>query len=77
MRITVKVKPNSRINEFREIKNSPVANYFEAKVTVPPEKGRANQKVIELISKHFKVPKSNVTLISGSTYKEKVFEINI
>jgi hypothetical protein len=73
MRITVKVKPNSRINEFREISK----DYFEAKVTVPPEKGRANQKVIELISKYFKVPKSNITLISGEAFKVKVFVIGV
>lgn len=71
MRIKVKVKPNANKNELKEI--SP--GFFEARVTVPPEKGKANQKVIELLSKYFKVPKSKITLISGIAFKEKVFEI--
>ena len=72
MRIKVKVKPNANKNELKEI--SP--GFFEARVSVPPEKGKANQRVIELLAKHFKVPKSNISLISGLTFKEKVFEIN-
>ena len=71
MKIKVRVKPNASKNELIEI--SP--GYFEAKVSVPPEKGKANQKVIEMLAKHFKVPKSKIELLSGASYKEKIFEI--
>jgi uncharacterized protein (TIGR00251 family) len=71
VRIKVKVKPNSRSNEVIEISK----DNFEVKVSVPPEKGKANKKVIELLSKHFKIPKSRIALVSGELYKEKVFEI--
>lgn len=72
MRIKVKVRPNSRSNEVIEIgKDS-----YEVKVTVPPEKGKANKRVIELISKHLKIPKSKIAIISGELFKEKVIEIN-
>lgn len=73
MRIKVKVKPNANKNELTE--TSP--GFFEARVSVPPEKGKANQRVIELLAKHYKVPKSNIRLISGHTFREKVFEIEI
>ncbi len=71
MRIKVKVKPNSRSNEV--IENG--KDSYVVKVSVPPEKGKANKKVIELLSKHFKIPKSAISLVSGELYKEKVFEI--
>ena len=71
MRIKVKVKPNSNKNELKEI--SP--GFYEARVTVPPEKGKANKKVIELFSKYFKTPKSKINLISGRSCKEKLFNI--
>jgi uncharacterized protein YggU (UPF0235/DUF167 family) len=45
------------------------------KVTAVPEKGKANTKVIELISEYFKVPKSKINILSGITYKEKLIEI--
>ncbi len=72
MRIKAKVKPNSRKNELKEIE----PNYFEIKVTAPAEKGKANEKVIELLAKHFKVPKSRIEIISGAAYREKVILIN-
>jgi uncharacterized protein (TIGR00251 family) len=71
MHIKVKVKRNSRKNELKEVQK----DYFEIKVTAPPEKGKANEKVIELISKHFKVPKSRIEIISGAAYREKVISI--
>ncbi len=73
MRIKVRVKPNARTNELKEAE----PNYFTAKVTSPPEKGKANEKVIELLSKHFKIPKSRINLVSGAAYKEKLFDINL
>lgn len=70
-RIKVKVKTRSSKNELKQISE----NSFEAKVTAMPEKGKANKKVIELIAEHFKTAKSNVVLISGESYREKVFKV--
>jgi uncharacterized protein len=72
LKIRVKVKPNARENCVNELEN----DYFEVKVSVPPEKSKANKRVIELIAKHYKIPKSKVTLISGETYHEKVLNIS-
>ncbi|MGA2668690.1 MAG: DUF167 domain-containing protein [Ignavibacteria bacterium] len=71
MRINVKVKPSAGRNEIKKIDET----HFEVKVTVPPEKGKANQRTIEMLAKYFKVPKSKINLIRGETYKEKVFEL--
>lgn len=71
MKIKVKAKPNSRKNEVTMLGD----DYYEVKVTVLPEKGKANEKIRELLAKYLNIPKSKITLISGETYKEKVFEI--
>ncbi len=71
MRIKVKVKPNAKKEEIKEIEQ----NYFEIRVTVVPEKGKANKKVIEVLSKYLKVPKSRIKLVKGETSREKIFEI--
>ncbi|RMA97612.1 DUF167 domain-containing protein [Hydrogenothermus marinus] len=71
MKIRIKVKPNAKKEEIKKIED----DYFEIRVTVVPEKGKANKKVIEILSKYFKVPKSNITLLKGETSKEKLFEI--
>jgi len=72
MRIHVKVKPNAGRNEVKKISE----DFYEVKVSVPPEKGKANERVIELLSKHFRVPKSGINLIMGQKNKEKIIEIS-
>ncbi|MBE2227900.1 MAG: DUF167 domain-containing protein [Ignavibacteria bacterium] len=72
MKITAKVKPNSRENTVKLLDSG----IYEVKVSVSPEKGKANKKVIELLSAFLKIPKSKITLLSGETYKEKIFEIS-
>lgn len=71
MRIKVKVKPNAGRNEIKRISE----DYFEVKVSVTPEKGKANVRVIELLSKYFRVPKSSILITSGLKSKEKMIEI--
>lgn len=71
MKIRVKVKPNSRMESIKRVE----ADYYEIKVTVPPEKGKANKRVIEILSKHLKIPKTRISIIKGETGREKLLEI--
>lgn len=73
MIIRVKVKPNAKKDEVKQLES----DYFEVRVTVPPEKGKANSRVIELLSKYLKIPKSKIKLKKGEKSREKVFEISI
>ena len=41
-----------------------------------PVEGRANEAIAKLLAEHFKLPRSQVRLISGATSKRKVFEVN-
>jgi uncharacterized protein len=40
-------------------------------VNQPPDKGRANEAVLELLSKALRIPKSNVTILRGHTSRQK------
>jgi len=40
-----------------------------------PEKGKANDRVVKLLAKHFKVAKSQVRLKRGLTSRNKIVEI--
>ncbi len=44
---------------------------LKIKVTAIPEKGKANQAVIKLLSKYLGIPKSAMTITSGETSKLK------
>ncbi len=70
-KIFVKVKPKSV--EEKVIKLS--ETNFKVWVQEPPEKGKANRAVIRILADYFKTPQSNVRVVSGSTSKVKVIEI--
>ena len=73
MLIKVKAKPRSKKEGVKEI----TKEYLEVRVNQLPEKGRANERIIELLAEYFNVPKSRVRLVRGETSKEKIFEIDL
>jgi len=50
---------------------------YKIKVSAVPEKGRANKRVIELLSKEFVLKKSNIRIVSGETGNRKIAELNL
>lgn len=71
MRIFVRVKTRAKEEKVEKVNE----NHFIVKVKEVPEKGRANQAVIKILAEFFKVPISNVKIISGLKSKNKVVEI--
>jgi uncharacterized protein (TIGR00251 family) len=68
----VKVTPKAAKNRIGEIKEESTGHYaLKIYVTSPPENNQANQAVIELIGKQFKIPKSLINIISGGTSRHK------
>jgi len=45
-------------------------------VTAVPEKGKANAALIKLLSKEYKVAKSQIIILSGHTSRIKLIRIN-
>lgn len=72
MKISVSVKPNSRVEKVEET----ASGHYLVKVNAPPTDGKANERVVELLSDYFGVPKSRIELTSGAKSKKKVFKIS-
>lgn len=49
----------------------PHGDRLKVRITAPPVDGKANEHLIRFLAKTFGVPKSNVTLISGETGRDK------
>ena len=73
MKISVKVKPNSKEGKVEE--TGP--NQFLVKVKAPPKEGRANQEVVESLAKYFGVPKSRVAIVAGLKSSQKIVNIGV
>ncbi len=48
---------------------------LKARVRAVPEDGKANAALVELIAKALRLPRSDVTLVSGQTSRLKTLEI--
>ena len=59
MLIRVYVTPNAK--QARVVKVS--EDYFEVWVDERAADGRANKKLLEILAKHFKIPKSRITIL--------------
>jgi uncharacterized protein len=68
--IQVKVTPNAKKNEIVGWRNK----ILLIKVTAPPEDGKANKSVIELLRKHCKVSKASFKIIKGEKSRHKTIE---
>ena len=61
MLIKVKVIPNSSEDRVIGEENG----FLKVKVRTPPEKGKANLALIELLAKYFQLPKRCIIIQSG------------
>ena len=71
MYINITANPHSRFEKVEKV----TEKEYRLSFNVVPEKGKANQKIAEMLSKYFSVPKSSIQIKLGKTSKEKVVEI--
>jgi uncharacterized protein (TIGR00251 family) len=67
-RVRVRVSPGARRTEL-------VGRHGEAwrvRVAAAPERGRANEAVLDLLSRELELPRRAVSLVSGHAAREKV-----
>lgn len=72
MKIQVKVKPSSKQQKIEESDDGSLIICLKS----PPVEGKANQELIELLAKKFKVSKSQVSIKLGLSSKTKLVEID-
>lgn len=72
MKIFVKAKPRAREAKIEKIDEQ---NYVVA-VREAPVDGKANMAIAKALAEYFQVHFANVSLVSGFSSRQKVFEIN-
>lgn len=69
-RYSVKVKPGSSQEKIIESDGDELTVYLRAK----PHDGEANEVLMKLLSKHFKIPKTNIKITHGAKSRSKIIE---
>ena len=70
MQIEIKVIPNAKRTELVKSETG-----YKARLTAPPVDGKANEALIELLSKEFGVPKRDIEITRGLTSRNKTVVI--
>ena len=68
--INIKVIPNAKSNEVIEEVDS-----IKVKVNSPAIGGKANKAVIKVLADHFKVKKSQISIVKGEKNRNKRIQI--
>lgn len=68
--LRLRVTPNARTADIRA-----EGDTIHIRLTVPPEKGKANAAVLKALSKALDVPKSRLEIASGATGRNKTLRI--
>jgi uncharacterized protein (TIGR00251 family) len=74
--ITARVSPKASRDAVMGVMPTPDGQALKIAVTAPPDKGKANAAVVELLAKAFGVAKSSVAVIAGDTDRRKVLRIS-
>ena len=69
--VRVRVTPNSK--EARVVKLGEAD--FEVRVDEKAADGRANKRLLEILSEHFRIPKSRIIIVKGARSRDKILQI--
>ncbi len=70
MVISVKVKPNAKNYKIER-----VGEEFIIRVDAPASEGKANKRLLKILSDYFNVPKSSISIKKGLKSRNKIVEI--
>ena len=69
--LSVRVHPSARRAKLEELG----PREFKVHVTAPPDKGRANQEVLEALASYLEIPVSRLRLVRGAASKNKLVAV--
>ncbi|MFH1190394.1 MAG: DUF167 domain-containing protein [Candidatus Omnitrophota bacterium] len=71
MRISVRIKPNSKTESVEKLPGGE----FLVRVKAPAREGKANEALIMALKRYFDIPKSRISISGGLGSKNKVVDI--
>lgn len=72
MNIKIRVLPRSSRNE---VVGEMADGTLKIKLTAPPVDGKANDALVDLLSKHFATKKDKIKIVAGTTNKNKIINL--
>lgn len=70
-RIQVRVKPRSSRSAILGI----IDGVWQVALHAPPQEGRANRELLEILAEALGIPRSDLTVVAGEKSRDKVIQI--
>ncbi len=71
IKILIQVHPGAKRNEILRFENG----VWHFKITAPPVDGKANEELVDFLSKVLDVSKSRISIEKGATSHKKLLEV--
>ena len=76
VRVSVRVTPKASRNAIAGLAGTPAGGrVLKVSVTAVPEGGKANEAVVKLLSKAWKVPRTSLGVVAGATDRNKILHV--
>lgn len=77
LRLRIRLTPSGRKDGIDGVmQDANASGVLKASVTKPPEGGKANQALIKMLAKEWKLAKSSIEVIQGLTSRNKIILIS-
>lgn len=71
MKIEIHVKPNARKRGVEKVSEG----VYKVAVNAPPQDGKANAAVVEILADYFGVAKSSIVILHGQSGRKKLIQL--
>jgi hypothetical protein len=76
LRVAIRLTPRARTDSLVAIAASAEGRrVLKATVTAPPDAGRANEALLQLLARAWHVPRRDLSILAGSTSRNKVVRV--
>ncbi|WP_207455658.1 DUF167 domain-containing protein [Azospirillum sp. SYSU D00513] len=76
VRVALRVTPRASRNAVAGLAETAAGGWaLKVSVTAVPEDGKANEAVVKLLAKHWKLPRSSIALVAGATDRNKILQV--
>lgn len=71
MKLFVTVKPGAKGERVEKVDDT----HFRVSVKAPPREGEANEAVLRVLARHFRLPQIRFALLGGHASRNKIIEL--
>ena len=75
LRVTIRLSPRAKANRLLAITAAEGGRVVKASVTAPAEGGRANEALLQLLARAWRLPRSDLSIVAGITSRTKTVRV--